>query len=296
MYLVVGATGLLGSEICRLLAAEGKPARALVRPTSDQNKVAELESFNVEIALGDLKNRATLDAACQGASVVISTASSTLSRQEGDSIQTVDLEGQLNLIDAAKAANVGRFVLVSFPQVDVEFPLQDAKRAVEDHLKNSGLGYTILQPTCFMEVWLSPASGFDAAKAKAQIYGSGENKISWISYKDVAKFAIASLDNSAARDAVIGLGGPEALSPLEVVRIFEKQTGRKFDVQHVPEAALREQKDSAGDPIEQSFAGLMLYYSRGVIIDMQETLREFPAQLTSVRDFAQGGMQASNAV
>jgi len=296
MYLVVGATGLLGSEICRLLAAEGKPARALVRPTSDQNKVAELESFNVEIALGDLKNRATLDAACQGASVVISTASSTLSRQEGDSIQTVDLEGQLNLIDAAKAANVGRFVLVSFPQVDVEFPLQDAKRAVEDHLKNSGLGYTILQPTCFMEVWLSPASGFDAAKAKAQIYGSGENKISWISYKDVAKFAIASLDNSAARDAVIGLGGPEALSPLEVVRIFEKQTGRKFDVQHVPEAALREQKDSAGDPIEQSFAGLMLYYSRGDIIDMQETLREFPAQLTSVRDFAQGGMQASNAV
>jgi len=296
MYLVVGATGLLGGEICRLLAAEGKPARALVRPTSDQNKVAELESFNVEIALGDLKNRATLDAACQGASVVISTASSTLSRQEGDSIQTVDLEGQLNLIDAAKAANVGRFVLVSFPQVDVEFPLQDAKRAVEDHLKNSGLGYTILQPTCFMEVWLSPASGFDAAKAKAQIYGSGENKISWISYKDVAKFAIASLDNSAARDAVIGLGGPEALSPLEVVRIFEKQTGRKFDVQHVPEAALREQKDSAGDPIEQSFAGLMLYYSRGDIIDMQETLREFPAQLTSVRDFAQGGMQASNAV
>ena len=290
MYLVVGATGLLGGEICRLLAAEGKPARALVRPTSDQNKVAELESFNVEIALGDLKNRATLNAACQGASVVISTASSTLSRQEGDSIQTVDLEGQLNLIDAAKAANVGHFVLVSFPQVDVEFPLQDAKRAVEDHLKNSGLGYTILQPTCFMEVWLSPALGFDAANAKAQIYGSGENKISWISYKDVAKFAIASLGNSKARDAVIALGGPEALSPLEVVRIFEKQTGRKFDVQHVPEEALREQKESTSDPLEQSFVGLMLYYSRGETIDMQATLQKFPVQLTSVRDYAQGSI------
>jgi len=290
MYLLVGATGLLGSEICRLLAAEGKPARALVRPTSDQSKVAELESLNVEIALGDLKNRPSLVAACQGASVVISTASSTLSRQEGDSIQTVDLEGQLNLIDAAKAANVGRFVLVSFPQVDVEFPLQDAKRAVEDHLKNSGLGYTILQPTCFMEVWLSPALGFDAANAKAQIYGSGENKISWISYKDVAKFAIASLGNSKARDAVIALGGPEALSPLEVVRIFEKQTGRKFDVQHVPEEALREQKESTSDPLEQSFVGLMLYYSRGETIDMQATLQKFPVQLTSVRDYAQGSI------
>ena len=129
MNLIVGATGLLGSEICRLLAAEGKPVRALVRPTSDQTKVAQLESLNVEIARGDLKDRPSLDAACQGVSAVISTASSTLSRQEGDSIQTVDLEGQLNLIDAANAAQVSRFVLISFPQVDVGFPLQAAKRS-----------------------------------------------------------------------------------------------------------------------------------------------------------------------
>jgi NADH dehydrogenase len=290
MNLVAGATGLLGSEICRLLAAEGKPARALVRTTSDQSKVAQLESLNVEIARGDLKEHSSLDAVCRGASAVISTASSMLSRQEGDSIQTVDFEGQLNLIDAAKAADVSRFVLISFPQVDIEFPLQDAKRAVEDHLKSSGLTYTILQPTIFMEVWLSPALGFDAAKAKAQIYGSGENKISWISYKDVAKFTVASLDNSEARNAVIELGGPEALSPLEVVQIFEKIKGQKFDVQHIPEEALREQRESATDSQQQSFAALMLSYSRGTIIDMQDTLQRFPVQLTSVRDFAQASM------
>jgi NADH dehydrogenase len=219
---------------------------------------------------------------------VISTASSTLSRQDGDSIQTVDLDGQLNLIDAAKEANVSRFILISFPQVDVEFPLQTAKRKVEQHLKSSGLTYTILQPTCFMEVWLSPALGFDAANAKAQIYGSGENKISWISYKDVAKFAVASLDNPEARNAVIELGGPEALSPLEVVRTFEELQGRKFDVQHVPEEALREQRETATDPLQQSFAGLMLYYSQGHTIDMRATLQKFPVQLTTVRDFAEG--------
>jgi NADH dehydrogenase len=284
--LVVGATGLLGNQICRLLAAAHKPVRALVRPTSDQNKVAQLESLNVEIARGDLKDRSSLDAACQGVTAVISTASSTLSRQEGDSIQTVDLEGQLNLIDAAKAANVSRLVLISFPPVDVEFPLQSAKRSVEDHLKTSGLTYSILQPTFFMEVWLSPALGFDAVNGKAQVYGSGENKISWISYKDVAKFAVASLDKPEARNAVIKLGGLEALSPLEVVRTFEELQGRKFDVQHVPEEALREQRESASDPLQQSFAGLMLYYSQGDIIDMRETLQKFPVQLTSVRDFA----------
>jgi uncharacterized protein YbjT (DUF2867 family) len=288
--LVVGATGLLGSEICRLLAAEGKSARALVRPTSDQNKVAQLETLKVEIAGGDLKDPSSLDAACRGVNVVISTASSTLSRQEGDSIQTVDLEGQLNLIDAAKAAHVCRFVLISFPQVDVGFPLQAAKRRVEEHLKSSALTYTILQPTFFMEVWLSPALGFDTANAKAQNNCSGENKISWISYKDVAKFAVASLDNTEARNAVIELGGPEALSPLEVVRAFEELEGRKFNVQHVPEETLREQTESASDPLQQSFAGLMLYYSRGNIIDMRKTLQKFPVRLTSIRDYVRASL------
>ena len=287
MNLVVGATGLLGTEICRLLAATGKSVRALARPTSDGSKVAQLEERGIEVVRGDLKDRSSLDAACRGVSAVISTASSTLSRQEGDSIQTVDLEGQLNLIDAARAANVNHFVLISFPHIDIEFPLQAAKRTVENHLKSSGLTYTILQPTDFMEVWLSPALGFDAANAKAQIYGSGENKISWVSYKDVAQFAVASLDNSEARNAVIELGGPEALSPLEVVEIFEEVGGRKFDVQHVPEEALEAQRESAGDPLQQSFAALMLFYARGSIIDMHETLRKFPLRLTTVRDYAQ---------
>jgi uncharacterized protein YbjT (DUF2867 family) len=266
-----------------------------VRPTSDPEKVAQLRSLNVEIARGDLKNRSSLDAACRGVSAVISTASSTLSRQEGDSIQTVDLEGQLNLVDAAKGANISRFVLISFPQVDIDFPLQAAKRRVEEHLKRSGLAYTILQPTFFMEVWLSPSLGFDAANGAAQIYGAGGNKMSWISYKDVAKFAVASVDNEKAFNAEIELGGPEALSPLEVVQTFEKLQARKFNVQHVPVEVLMAQKESATDPLQQSFAGLMLYYSQGDIIDMRKTLEEFPIRLTSVRDYANEATQWPNS-
>ena len=286
MNLVVGATGLLGGEICQLLAAEGKPVRALVRSTSDQTKVKKLESIGVETVQGDLKDRSSLDAACQGMTTVISTASSTLSRQEGDTIQTVDREGQLNLIDAAKAAGVKSFVLISFPNMDMEFPLQTAKRDVEQHLKESGLTYTILQPTFFTEVWLSPALGFDADNAQAQIYGSGRNKISWISYRDVAKFAVACVDNHEAHNGVIELGGPEALSPLEVVQIFEEVGGRKFTLQHVSEEQLRAQKEAATDPLQESFAGLMLSYAQGKVIDMRETLQKFPVQLNSVREYA----------
>ena len=290
MILIAGATGLLGSEICRLLASAGKPFRALVRTTSDTSKVAQLQSLGAEIARGDLRDRASLEAACRGVDAVISTASSTISRQEGDTIQTVDLEGQLGLIDAAKAAGASQFILVSFSPSAIEFPLQAAKHAVEEHLKRSGLTYTILQPTCFMEVWLSPALGFDATNGKAQIYGSGHNKISWISFRDVAKFAVEALDNSAARNTVIELGGPEGLSPLEVVKIFEQLQGRAFEIQHVPEEALLEQKETAADPLAQSFAGLMLYYAAGSVIDMRQTLKQLPVQLTSVKDYAQANL------
>ncbi len=288
MNLIVGATGLLGGEICRLLAAQGKAVRALVRGTSHPEKVTRLRGLGAEMVLGDLKDRSSLEKACHGASAVVSTASSTLSREEGDSIESVDRQGQLNLIEAAEKVGVKHFVLISFPNVDVDFALQSAKRAVEDRLRRGRMTYTILQPTFFTEVWLSAALGFDPANARAQIYGSGRNKISWISFQDVAQFAVAALDSPHATNAVIKLGGPDALSPLEVVVLAEQAAGKTLDVQHVPEEALRAQRDSATDSLQQSFAGLMLYYAHGDAIDMTDTLRAFPVpHLKSVREYLQ---------
>jgi len=289
MNLIVGATGILGSEICRLLAEKGEPVRALVRATSNRDKVAQLQALKADVVVGDLKDRRSLDAACRGVRAVISTASSTLSRQEGDSIESVDQEGQLNLVDAAEAAGVKHFVLISFPNVDIDFPLQRAKRAVEDRLQRSGMSYTILQPTFFTEVWLSPALGFDPRNGKAQIYGSGNRKISFISFQDVARIEVAALDPHRARNAAVQLGGPESLSPLEAVRVAEEVIGKPIEVQHVPEEALRAQHSAATDSLQQSFAGLMLYYAGGDVIEMTDTLRTFPIQpLKSVRAHFQG--------
>jgi len=288
MNLIVGATGMLGGEICRLLAEQGSAVRVLVRGSSNPETVERLRGLGTEVLRGDLKDRASLEKACRGARAVISTASSTVSRQEGDSIENVDRQGQLNLIEAAEEAGVKHFILISFPNVDIDFPLQTAKRAVEDRLRRGRMAYTILQPTFFMEVWLSPALGFDPAHGTARIYGGGHNKISWISFRDVAKFAATALDNPQAVNAVIKLGGPDALSPLEVVRLAEQAVGKRVIVEHVPEEALRAQHGAATDPLQQSFAGLMLYYARGDAIDMAETLRALPVQhLKSVRDYLQ---------
>jgi len=107
--LVAGATGFLGSEVCRQLIERNRKVKGLVRVSSDANKLAQLRESGVQTAVGDLKDKASLEKALQGVSAVISTISSTLSRQEGDSIQTVDDEGQINLIDAS--LSLFRFVL-----------------------------------------------------------------------------------------------------------------------------------------------------------------------------------------
>ena len=204
----------------------------------------------------------------------------------------------MRLVDAARAAGVEQFVFVSFCHEDpaAECPLTDAKGTVEQHLKESGMTYTMLWPGFFMEVWLSPALGFDYPNAKATIYGSGQNEISWVALTNVAQFAIASLDNPAARNATIEAAGPEALSPLEVVKIFEEVGGREFTIEHVPEEALRAQKASAPDPLQESFATMMLALASGsaaFVVDMGETLKAFPVQLGTVREYAERALGAS---
>jgi uncharacterized protein YbjT (DUF2867 family) len=292
MNLVVGSTGMVGSEICRLLAAAGKPVKALVRASSDPAKVEKLKSLGVTVVQGDLRDAASLKAACKGVSAVITSASSMpFAYQPGaNTPHTTDQEGQLSLVAAAREAGVKQFVYTSFPSMSASFPLQDAKRAVEKGLRASGLTYTILQPTYFTEVWLSPAVGFDFPNRKAAIYGSGENPISWISFLDVAQFAAACLDNPAARNATLPLGGPKAISPQGVVKIFEKAGGKPFEVTKVPVEALQGQLAAATDPMQKSFTGLMISYASATAIDMTATLKAFPLKLKTVEEYAQSVM------
>ena len=292
--LVVGATGLLGPEICQRLTAAGQQVRALVRSTADESKRKVLQELGVELVDGDLKDAASLARACTGVQAVISTASSTLSRQAGDSIETVDHRGQLALVEAARRAAVERFVFVSFRENrDIQFPLTAAKRAVERALASSGMAYTVLQASYFMEVWLTPALGFDAAHGKARLYGDGNQPISWISYRDVARAAAAAVIEGTGRNMVVELGGPQALTPREVVRMFEAAGAGEITTESIPTAALENQLETATDPLEQSFAGLMLQYAAGDPIDTTTSSQLFPFQMTAVRDFITSQLAAA---
>ncbi len=293
MILVAGATGFLGGEICRRLIERGQPVRGLVRATSDAASVDRLRALGVEIVVGDLRDRVSLDAACRGMHTVVSTATTTRSRQPGDSIEATDEAGQCNLVDAAHGAGVQRFVYVSYSEnLNDDGPLTRAKRAVEQRVRASGMAYTILRPSYFMELWLSPALGFDFVNRRATVFGPGDARISFIALGDVAEFAARAACDLGDAGATLELGGPEPVSPLEAVRIFEEVAGGAFEVQHVPVEALRAQRDAATDSLERSFAELMLHCARGDEISMQETLARIPVPLTSVRDYARTVLQA----
>jgi uncharacterized protein YbjT (DUF2867 family) len=200
MILVAGATGFLGREICRRLGEQGQPVRGLARASSDASIVAELEAMGMDIVRGDLRDRSSLDAACRGVTTLISTVTTTRSRQPGDSIEATDQQGQLDLVDAARRAGVRRLIFVSFSdQIGGNDALTATKRSVERRISETGITSTIVRPSFFMEMWLSPALGFDHPNGSLEVVRI---------FEDAAgrPFTVHHVRRGVARTARLGRG------------------------------------------------------------------------------------------
>jgi NADH dehydrogenase len=288
--LVVGASGFLGGSVARLLAQQGEPVCGLTRATSAADKVAALEGAGVKLLPGDLKDAASLRSACQGVKTVISTATAAVSRQSDDTLEGVDQDGQLALVDAAEQAGVEHFIFVSFHEHPGVFPLQEAKRTVERRLKSGRMPYTIFRPTSFMEVWLGPAVwpmlGFDFAHYRAKVAGDGSKRWNWISVFDVARFVVGAVDNPKTKGQVFELGGPDALSPLEVTKIFEQHAGHAFEVETIELDELEKMVKQASDPFQKSFASFLYSHAFGYTSDSERALAAIPLSLQSVETYA----------
>ncbi len=290
MHLVVGATGIVGSQICQKLIGRGERDRALTRAASDPAKVQRLRDLGAEIVTGDLRDVDSLRRACEGMTSVVTTVSAMpFSYEAGvNDLTTTDLRGTLALLDAARKARVSHFIYMSFSGgISMDCPLTRTKRAVESAVKDSGLTYTILRPSCFMEVWLGPATGFDYANGRIAIYGSGENPISYIASADVAEYAVRSLSTPAAWNRTLELGGPESLSPRQAIQIFERLEGKHFEVQSVPAEYLRDQQEAATDPMAQSFVALQRAVAAGDDVDMRLAMSIIAAHRTTVEEYAE---------
>ena len=238
MILVVGATGLLGGEICHRLRAKQHAVRALVREGSAG--ASTLSGLGVEVVHGDLKDARSVDRAVRGASTVITTANAMLSKRRGDSLESVDRHGSLGLLSAAAAAGVGHFVFTSVsPSLPVNNPFVQYKREVESAIRATTMKWTILQPSAFMEVHAGPIAGWNFAAGRARLMGSGRAVLAYISSSDVAAFAVAAVENPPESGRAWHLVGPEPLSGLDAVAVAERVAGRPFSVQRLPIGVLQ---------------------------------------------------------
>ncbi|MEZ4514001.1 MAG: SDR family oxidoreductase [Chloroflexota bacterium] len=248
MILVVGASGMLGGMIAHQLLAQGKQVRVLLRHNSPAMAMAaqgmatnpqSLLDAGAEAVYGDLKDRASLDAACAGVETVITTANAALRGGE-DTFETVDRQGTQHLIDAARAQGVQQFIYMSANGSDPQHPhpLFSAKGACEAYLQESGLTYTILKPGVFMEVWIGTVIGMPLqAQQPITLIGEGKTKHAFVSMGDVAAYAVTAVHNPDAFNQTIYIGGPASYSWIEVVKAVETAVGLPLPVNFVAPGA-----------------------------------------------------------
>ena len=290
MILVVGATGVVGGMIARGLLEQGKEVRVLVRRDSPSSQLVqqglatsaeELLESGAHPVHGDLRYRDSLDAALEDVETVISTANSAM-RGGADNPQSVDLDGNRNLIEAARGAGVEHFVFVSLLGADPDHPdpFMRAKGQSEASLRESGMGHTILAPAAFMEVWPAMVVGMPVLQGQTvTLVEEGSRRHSFVSNRDVAAFAVAAVDNPAARNQHLAIGGPEALTWREVVATYERVLERSIPVEYV---AIGEPVPGLPDPMPAMLAGMETHDS---VVEMEETSRTFGVPLTSLETF-----------
>ena len=294
--LVVGATGLLGSEVCRLLCGSGHMVRGLIRPGSPREEM--LHQLGVELVPGDLTDVRSLEAALRGVTTVVSTATGAARRLPGDSLRSVDRVGQRALVDAARRGGVRRFIYASVsPNLPRTTPLVRYKRETEAAVRGSGMAWVVVQPSAFMETWLTRRSGFDVTMGKAAVLGNGEAPVSYVSYRDVAKVVagVADVDSAVSR-ATLPLGGPQALAPLDAVQIFERESGRRFHVVHAPASLARGMGFLLRplDPVLSSNLGMAAHMAEvGDVIEPAREVWGMLPQPVTVREHARSAARAA---
>jgi uncharacterized protein YbjT (DUF2867 family) len=234
MIVVAGGSGTLGSLLVPLLIARGEPVRVVARdPDAAARKLS-----GVELVAGDVTRPEDARRAVEGARVVVSAITGFASPA---GLQAVDVEGNRILADAAARAGVEQLVLLSIAQASADHPIElfRAKFAAEQAVRASGVGWTIIRPTAYLETWLGLIGEPLVAKGKTLVFGRGRNPINFVSALDVARLVDLAIADPSFRGKVVEVPGPENLTVNQLVEIVETACGRSGRVSHTPRAVMR---------------------------------------------------------
>jgi NADH dehydrogenase len=237
MILVIGATSLLGRAVVSELVAAGQTVRASYRSPG------QVDGFlvqNAEVVALDLLDPDTFGPALQGIDAVF-TSTHSLTARRSSAIQHADIDGYKALINSAAKHGIGRFVFTSAMGacLDHPAPFWRAKAAVEQHLVASGLPYTILRPSAFMDFHAHQMIGERVLAGKpARILGAGKTRRNLVAVGDVAALGVRALLSPEFTGRVVDIGGPDNLSDLEVSSLYARLAGVPLKVQALPPSAL----------------------------------------------------------
>ncbi len=289
MILVVGATSRVGKFLLPMLLLKGYAVRAM---THLPQNIQPLNDLGVEAVLGDLRDPASLTAPLQGVDQVVTCAHAFGSTDPANNIHTVDQAGNRNLIDAAKSAGVKHFVFISILGASPDSPLEffRLKYAAERYLQSSGLSYTILRATAFMEFWGNVMFGGPVlAGSKVNIFGNGENPQNYVSAEDVAQFVMIALEDARARNQSIDVGGPENLTMHQIVATYEKVSGCKAQMSHMPVPMMRVMRTIMGvvnPSLAVQITGGVLMATSKETFDVDAMLQKYPVKLHRLEEVA----------
>jgi uncharacterized protein YbjT (DUF2867 family) len=200
MLLVTGTTGLNGSAVVRELAREGVAVRALVRDLA-KARPAQVPS-TVELVEGDMLRPDTLRPALDGVqrTLLISTANERL------------VETQTTFIDAAKRAGVEHVIKFSGRATDAPsgFRFAHMHAEIEEYLRSSGMRWTMLRPSAFMQVYFREVPSMTGEGVLS--LPMGDASIAPVDVADIAKVASALLQGKGDADRRYEMSGPESLT------------------------------------------------------------------------------------
>jgi NADH dehydrogenase len=248
MIAVIGSTGRLGRALVPLL--DGAKVRVLTR----ERARADGLPASVEVIVGDVRDEAARASAVRGCATVVS-AMHGFAGPGRISPESIDRDANRALIAAARAARVGHFVLVSVQGATADHPmsLHRAKFAAEQALRESGLHFTIIRPTAFLETWTTIIGGPLEGKGRALVLGPGRNPINFVSVAEVARLVAHAVLNGGLDRDTVEIGGPENLSFVALAQRLIDARGGVGTIQHIPLPVLRAMSVLAR-PFSPSFA------------------------------------------
>jgi uncharacterized protein YbjT (DUF2867 family) len=235
VIVVAGGTGTLGTRLVLRLVGQGLAVRVLTR---DPARAKHLASTGAEVARADVRDPAGVARALRGASTVISAVHG-FAGPGGVSPASVDRGGNAHLIEAA-ARTGAAFVLVSVVGAAPGHPigLFRAKHAAEETLHASGIPWTIVRATAFMETWGIIMGRPRHTSGKILVFGRGDNPINFVSATDVAALVAHAATSPGLGGRILELGGPGNLTFNQVATIVQQATGHRGTVRHIPRLAL----------------------------------------------------------